>query len=123
MEQESTERRWARIIADVMEENLDFYRSGQFMAISFASALASEDAALYDSRNVKDDELYAVWNFADSFADAAYHGFPEIDGVPMVVAVRILRDVIKRLRAGEPIVDPVVVSYGRKRWRRMRDLG
>ncbi len=106
-------KQWAGIIADAIEVVLDDYRHERESVLGFVDLVAARDPALYDPKSVTEASLAAAWNYADSFGDAAWHGFKDLDGMPWGEATRLLADTGRRLRAGQPIEDARVVRYAR----------
>jgi hypothetical protein len=73
--------------------------------------VAEQDAELNDPKNIRDLYLSAAWNYADSFCDAAKHGFSDLDGIEWQVAAQLLEEVAQHLRDNQPIVDDRVLGY------------
>jgi hypothetical protein len=103
--------RWAIIIANAIEANLERCLRGDSDSLSFVADMASEDVRLYDPRNVTDRNLSAAWNFADSYFDAWTHGFSKLDGIDWNDATALLTDVLCRLRDNVGIEDERVLRY------------
>lgn len=104
-------KRWRIIIADGVIRLLDGYRRGEVKAIDFVGDVAEQDEDLNDPRNITEVDLLAAWNYADSFCDAAKHGFSDLDGVKWEEAARLLEEVAKQLLNEQPIENERVLRY------------
>jgi hypothetical protein len=90
----------AAVIAGGIERMLELHRSGNLGDISFVADISETDPAFWAPPGRKVPDLRAAWNLADSYSDAAWHGFPDADGLPMADAAELLAEMAWRLRAG-----------------------
>lgn len=105
--------RWRIIIADAVIRVVSGYRRGEVKTIDFVGDVGDSDANLNDPQNVTDVNLLAVWNFADSFCDAARAGSSEVDGIEWPEATRLLEEVAEQLQSEQPITNALVLRYAR----------
>ncbi len=100
-------------LAEVIERLLSEWKSGYDW--KWHAGQPSYDVGLDDIDLDKSDPAYkpllAVWHFIDAFADARWHGFPEIDGLPWDKALQLMTDTCQRLRDDLPIQDPHMLRY------------
>ncbi len=59
----------------------------------------------------KDVSLSAAWSYMDAFLDAVRHGFKDLDGIPWLDAVALMKEVSERLTEGRPIEYARVLRY------------
>lgn len=102
---------WRKSVAQIILRKLERRQAGLPDEASLMEEIASIVPELWDPSNVEDRELNAVLNFADSFFDAQWHGFPDMDGIPWDDAYNLLTEVIEHLERRESIHDPRVLRY------------
>lgn len=108
---DENESNWANIIADAIETNLSRLKLGEVSQLTFVDDVARLDETLYDPANLSDQRLSAAWNFADSYFDASWHGFTDLDGICWTEATAMLERTVQSLRNGSEITDPEVLRY------------
>ena len=99
-------------VGTAIERNLARLQRGQIKEIDFVSDMANANHLLNDSSNIGDLDIRAAWNFADTYFDAAKHGFPDVDGLDWQLATTVLDDSAKRMLSGLTIADSRVLRYG-----------
>lgn len=102
---------WRKLVAQIVRRKLERIRAGLPAEESLIAEIASVVPDLWDPSNIEDQGLNAVLNFADSFFDAQWHGFPDMDGIPWDDAYKLLTEAIECIERGESIRDPRVLRY------------
>lgn len=98
------------IIADCMERNYALYKQGKTDELDFVNDMRLRDERLYDVRNLTGQGVRAAWNFGDEFFFSASHHDPNVNGIDWRDAEHMIEDTIQRLRSGNPIVEPRILS-------------
>ena len=107
---------WADYIAKTIEQDLILIQNNKADEPDFVNDLAKFDIDLYNSRNIKDTQLFCVYILADSYFDAIYDPQETVDGVPINIAKDILLDCVEKLKRGEKIDNPKVLRYSHFRY-------
>jgi len=100
----------ATFIALAIEKNLEEINLGSKDS-TFVDHVSVYDPLLNDAANIQDVSLNSAWNFADQFFFSFAHNDPKMAGIEWSKAFSLLREIVTRLKNGDPIIEPTVLTF------------